>query len=198
MDFKDSTITWLLQDNVKNLSDSDVASLASVITRSPKSSIVTATTLASVWGFGPAASLLASLRAAVTLGQQPGASSQVQQFGAGCDLTLGVLLGPGLQPSDPQAQGAAAQFIAAGIVTQDQIDQVFYTLSYPVVDGPLTTSQVTQYRAQIVFIAGYSALKLAADSAYSAYLNEILNPAKAAGTDSNTLQTFKAYVASLN
>jgi hypothetical protein len=138
--------TFLAQPAIAALSDTDAASAANVPMLTPKTTTVTATTVASVLGFTSAVQINAALNAAVAAGQTGGATASQQQFAAAANYALTVLGGAGLTPSDPQSQAAAAQFVAAGILTQAQLNLLFYNSTLPC-GTTVATSDVTASRA---------------------------------------------------
>ena len=95
-------------------------SLASPVT-TPSTGVVTATTLVAAWGPTVAATVDAALRAQVAGGGSAGAQAQV---------ILGILYGPGFNPSDPTAQALMASYVTAGLITQDQANAISVTSSY--------------------------------------------------------------------
>jgi hypothetical protein len=138
--------TFLAQPAIAALSDADAAAAANVPVLTPKTTTVTATTVASVLGFTTAVQINAALNAAVAAGQATGATISQQQFAAAANYALTVLGGAGLTPSDPQSQAAAAQFVAAGILTQAQLNLLFYNSTLPC-GATVATSDVTMSRA---------------------------------------------------
>jgi hypothetical protein len=138
--------TFLVQPAIAALSDADATAAANVPLLTPKATTVTATTVASVLGFSTAVQINSALNAAVVAGQASGATAAQQQFAAAANYALTVLGGAGLTPSDPQSQAAAAQFVSAGILTQAQLNLLFFNSTLPC-GGTVATTDVATARA---------------------------------------------------
>jgi hypothetical protein len=135
-------------------SDADLAAELSAPVKTPKRDRVTYTTCAATWGTANAATFAAKLAGAVAAG---GA------FGAVAQFVDKVLSGPGIDPASPEVPTQAAQFVAAGLATQEQVDGVFFNVSFPA-GGVVAEADVAASRARIARAAAFQArYRLAAD-----------------------------------
>jgi len=157
--------TFLAQPAVAAMTDADAAAAANVPVLTPKTTTVTATTVASVLGFTTAVGINSALNSAVAAGQASGASAAQQQFAAAANYALTVLGGAGLTPSDPQSQAAAAQFVAGGILTQAQLNLLFFDSTLPC-GATVMAADVTAARALMAAKALRAQVGGAASAAY--------------------------------
>lgn len=185
--FNPTLLSQLLQTPAySSLSDAAAATALSAPVLTPLATPVTAASVASVLGFAAAVQIMAALDTATEAGQVTGAAASVQQFGASAALALTILGGSGLNPADPQSQAAGAAFVAAGILTQAQLNSLFYSTSYPAGDV-VATADVTAARATIALQTAAAALTQQVIATYNNGVNAIQ-----AGVVSGTLPTASA------
>lgn len=150
----------LSEPAISAMNDAGAASALSAPILTPKNSRVTSTTLGSagVWGVAAAATLKATLKAMIAAGGSNGAMA---------DYVLGVLEGAGFDPGDAGAIATAQLFVAAGVVTQNQINLAFFDVSYSC-GGVVTIQDVAAGRARLAakrreasVVAGYNAAMIA-------------------------------------
>lgn len=161
-------ISRLADPKIAGLSDADAAAAMSVPVKTPRAGkIVTYTTCAAVWGTVAAAGFRQKMKAAIAAGGS---------FGAVADYIDTLLQGPGIDPANAEVPTQAAQFVAAGLATQDQVDGVFFDVTLPA-GGPVAAADVTAARAAMARQQQLDAVKDKVQSAYATFLNEHVNPA---------------------
>lgn len=121
------------------MSDADLAAQLSTPIITPKTGLVTYTTLGGKWGTSAAATFRAGLQQAIAAGGS---------FGAVAAYIDTLLSGPGIDPSDAEVPTQSDAFVAAGLATQDQVNGVFFDITYPAGDV-VQASDVTAARAYL-------------------------------------------------
>jgi hypothetical protein len=119
--------------------DADLASQLSTPVKTPRRDRVTYTTCAATWGTVVAATFAARLQGAIAAG---GAFAPVAAF------VDKVLSGPGIDPASPEVPAQSAAFVAAGLATQEQVDGVFFNVTFPAGDV-VQAADVTASRARV-------------------------------------------------
>ena len=174
-----------------NLTDLEIANLANTPIMTNKPGTVTFATLASsVNGIGPvrAMQFRGGLRQLQT-GNDPSLSILA-------DTVLAVLDGPGFQPEDPTVAQIATQLVSLGVIDNNEVNSVLYTISFPTDRNDVTENEVADIRAMINREAIAESLRSRIDSIRARFLNDSLNPA--ISNPSINLPTYNDYIAAVN
>ncbi len=166
--------TALADPAIAKLSDADAATALSAPIITPRTGVITSLTLSqsTALGFAGAATLRATLQAAITTGQASPAGSSQATAGAFAANLLGLLDGPGIMASDPQIPAISQQLVTAGLLTQDQVNSVLTVTSYRC-GGVVAASDVTAARTALALNAQATKLQQQGRDALQAYMAAI-------------------------
>lgn len=162
----------LIIDN-PNLNDTEIADLANREIITPKTSVVTFTTLASRehgLGLRRAAEFKFALRA-MTQSPDPSVSALA-------DAVIGILDGQGFTPTDAEVPEAVAALVGARIISQDEVDSILYTKSFPFGRNDFTAEDIAPQRLRINRELDVSILRSRIRGAIGTFENESLNAAE--------------------
>lgn len=125
------------------LSDADFLAKINTLNQVPKTTKMTIVTLASSltgWGRARANAFWDWLEVAQAAGNKD------------ARLALVALGSSGIDPSDPESLQAAAEFVAAGGCTQEEVNKVFYDSSYPCGDI-VQAADLTASRSRVALVS---------------------------------------------
>lgn len=177
----------LLDPAVSGLDDAAAAVALSTPVLTPKTERITYTIAGAALGAVKAITLRAGLLAAAA---QTGNPTLAATAGYVHDL----LSGPGFDASNPEVQGVAGQFVAAGLLTQDDATTLLYNATYKA-GGTVTTFDVTAARAAIARTAQLVALGARVTAVYARFLNDEIHAAQA--DPSAPVPTFADFIAAV-